>query len=123
MCCELSKVLQISEYSAGDIISSVNGETYHANKFAKDKNSNQSILVEKIKLLLERRPKILLVGYFCLFDKGENIDYLPKDVFSELGIDIIRNLFNRDQKYYSEKKILVLQQTERRTANETMKRL
>lgn len=134
LCRELSKVLQIPEYSAGDIISSVNGETYQVDKFVKDKNSNQSILVATIKLLLERSPNILLAGHFCIFDKEENIDYLPRDVFSELRIDmiilleaqvstIIENLFNRDGKHYSEKNLLALQQAERKTANEIAKRI
>lgn len=122
------------EYSAGDIISSVNEENYHVDKSVKDKNSNQSILVSKIKSLLESSPNILLAGHFCIFDKEEGIDYLPKDVFSGLRIDmiilleaqvstIIENLFNRDRKHYSEKNLLALQQAERKTANEIAKRL
>lgn len=134
LCRELSKSLRIPEYSASDLISSVNGETYHVDKFVKDKNNNQNILVSKTKLLLEKSPTLLLAGHFCIFDKEENVEYLPKDVFSELRIDmiilleaqvstIIENLFNRDRKHYSEKNLLALQKAERKTANEIAKRI
>lgn len=48
LCESLSKRCRINYYSAGDVISNVNGEKYGSNKTVKDKELNRYILVEKI---------------------------------------------------------------------------
>ena len=87
LCDNLSKMLGIPAYSAGDLISSVNGEHYGANKAVTDKISNQAILALQVQELLKVTPQILLAGHFCIFDKDNNIDYLPENVFSDLEIE------------------------------------
>ena len=72
LCDTLSKELKIPAYSAGDLISSVNGERYGANKAVTDKISNQVILSMQVQKLLEVTPQILLAGHFCIFDKNKN---------------------------------------------------
>lgn len=44
VCSALSKELCIPAFSAGDLISSINGEQYGANKTVSDKNNNQVLL-------------------------------------------------------------------------------
>lgn len=109
LCDTLSKELKIPAYSAGDLISSVNGERYGANKAVTDKISNQVILSMQVQKLLEVTPQILLAGHFCIFDKNNGVDYLPEIIFSDLNIErillleapvstILRNLSLRDKK-------------------------
>jgi len=112
LCDTLSKELKIPAYSAGDLISSVNGERYGANKAVTDKISNQVILSMQVQKLLEVTPQILLAGHFCIFDKNNGVDYLPEIIFSDLNIErirllkapvstILRNLSLRDKKVYT----------------------
>ncbi len=129
LCHKLSTILNISDYSAGDLISAVNGETYGANKVVGDKTSNQSILALQVKHLLKATSKILLAGHFCIFDANGNVDYLPDSVFYDLEIEfillleapvsqIIKNLSVRDKKNYSKNQIVALQRAERQRAHE-----
>ena len=129
LCHKLSEGLNVPEYSAGDIISEVNDEDYHVEKFVKDKAANQHILASKIQHLLAKFSTIILAGHFCIFDEKKNIDHLPQNVFFELGIGtiilleaqvpkIIENLFNRDGKCYSERCLAALQKEERKVAHE-----
>ncbi len=134
LCHELSKALNIPEYSAGDIISETNGENYHIEKFVKDKTSNQSILASKVKSILASNSTIFLAGHFCIFDERQTVDYLPQNVFFELEIDTIilleaqvpkiqDNIFNRDGKKYSAHALSTLQQAERQAAHIIAKKL
>ena len=120
LCNKLSKILNVREYSAGDLISAVNGENYGANKVVSDKETNQKILALQVKKLHEVSPNIILAGHFCLFGADGNVECLPDEIFCDLAIDniilleaslsqIISNLFVRDKKKYSEKQILALQ--------------
>lgn len=129
LCNKLSKVLNIPDYSAGDLISMVNGESYGANKIVSDKVINQNILALQVKGLLKATPNILLAGHFCIFNADGNVDYLPKGVFHDLEIDaillldasvpqIVRNLSKRDKTNYSESQILALQRAEEQRALE-----
>ena len=113
LCNELSTALKIPDFSAGDLISAVNGETYGANKAVRDKDANQNILA----------------GHFCIFDINGNVDTLPSSVFYDLEIEtillleasssqIIKNLSVRDKKEYSESQILLLQKAEHEKAHE-----
>ena len=129
LCNNLSKELGIPEYSAGDLISSVNGEQYGANKAVTDKTSNQVILALQVQRLLEITPKILLAGHFCIFDRDNNIDYLPESVFPDLKIEkilllnapistILTNLSLRDKKIYTKQQIKSLRKAEEQRAKE-----
>lgn len=132
LCTKLSKLLKIPDFSAGDLISVVNGESYGANKVVSDKDANQNILALQVRQLLKTNPNIILVGHFCIFNANGNVDYLPNSVFYDLGIEaillleapiskIVRNLSIRDKKDYSEKQILLLQKAEAQKAKEIAK--
>ena len=69
LCEALSLALNVPAYSAGDLISQVNGEVYGVNKAVKDKINNQEILVNEVDRKLKKYPTILLAGHFCIFDK------------------------------------------------------
>lgn len=109
LCNKLSTALKIPDFSAGDLISAVNGETYGANKVVRDKDANQNILASQVKQLLKSTPSIILAGHFCIFDINGNVDTLPSRVFYDLEIEtillleasslqIIKNLSMRDKK-------------------------
>ncbi len=134
LCNNLSKELGIPAYSAGDLISSVNGEHYGANKAVTDKMSNQAILTSQVQKLLENTSQILLAGHFCIFDRDNNIDYLSESVFSNLEIErilllkapistILKNLSLRDNKEYTQEQILSLYNAEDERAKEIFHKL
>ena len=125
MCQGLASLLQISSFSAGDLISKVNGESYGVNKVVKDKNDNQRILEFEVSHLLDSHNRILLTGHFCIFDKDNSVDILPISVFLRLHIELIllletsdeiikQNLKTRDGRDYPREKIQQLLETERR---------
>lgn len=116
MCELLSARLCVPTYSAGDLISRINGELYGANKAVQDKNKNQEILTHEVKRCLKQHPTILLAGHFCIFDKHNNVEVLPENVFESLCLEcillleadkaaIIQNLSRRDGKQYTDKQI------------------
>lgn len=130
LCDELSNRSNIPSYSAGDIISAVNGETYGSHKSVTDKNRNQSILSNKVRKLLCDNPTIILAGHFCIFNEQGQVDCLPEDVFFELDIKkiflltasaerICENLYQRDGIQYSKNQIVNLQNTEQSLAEKT----
>lgn len=129
LCNNLSKKLKIPAYSAGDLISLVNGEQYGVNKVVTDKILNQDILEIQIHDLLKTTTQILLAGHFCIFDKNTNVDYLPRTIFSNLEIEkiilleapvsvILKNLSLRDKKAYTYQQLLLLQNAEVERAKE-----
>lgn len=133
LCSALSKALAIPAYSAGDLISNINGELYGANKAVKDKNANQDILAMEVKKKLEQHPVILLAGHFCIFDELNRVEKLPNNVFDKISIEqillleadpvrILTNLSTRDNKQYEFKDIKMLLQAERQAAEETSQR-
>ena len=84
---ELSRQMNMPFFSAGDLISEVNGETYGANKVVANKDENQSILAQRVRQLLVKHPKILLAGHFCIVNSKGKVDPLPEHVFGELSIE------------------------------------
>lgn len=125
----LSQRQGIPFYSAGDLISHVNGETYGANKAVADKAGNQDILAMQIERLLEQNDRILLAGHFCIVNKYGEVDRLPLDAFKNLHLDkiilleaeerqIMDHLRARDAKKYSPELVAALMKTEREMAYE-----
>ena len=123
----LSQRQGIPFYSAGDLISQVNGEIYGANKVVVDKVGNQDILAMQIERLLKQYDRILLAGHFCIVNKRGEVDCLPQDAFKNLHLDriilleaeegqILDHLRARDAKKYSPELIASLMQTEREMA-------
>jgi len=51
LCSKLSAKIQIPFFSAGDLISEINGEQYGANKVVSDKKRNQTLLAKKVQEL------------------------------------------------------------------------
>lgn len=124
ICSSLTETLHIPSFSAGDLIGSVNGEKYGANKTVSDKNANQQLLSECVRQLILKNKIIILAGHFCIFDANNGIDILPESVYSTLYISriilleadvqsIIANLYRRDGKNYSWGSISTLIKKER----------
>ena len=127
LCSKLSLTLRIPSFSAGDLISEVNGEIYGQNKVVKDKTENQNILITAVKNKLNTHPIFLLAGHFCIFNKKDEVEVLPEFVYKELPISkilllesdgdtIIKNIKSRDNKSYSITSIENLIETERNQA-------
>ena len=123
----LSQRQGIPFYSAGDLISQVNGEIYGANKVVADKVGNQDILAIQIDRLLKQYDRILLAGHFCIVNKHGEVDCLPQDAFKNLHLDkiilleaeeeqVLDHLRVRDAKKYSPELVAALMQTEREMA-------
>ena len=123
----LSQRQGIPFYSAGDLISQVNGEIYGANKIVADKVGNQYILAIQIERLLKQYDRILLAGHFCIVNKRGEVDCLPQDTFKKLHLNkiilleaeeeqILDHLRSRDAKYYSPELVTALRQAEREMA-------
>ena len=129
LCEALTLALNVPAYSAGDLISQVNGEVYGVNKAVKDKINNQEILVNEVDRKLKKYPTILLAGHFCIFDKTNGIDKLPRNIFRRMRIEqillleadeerIIYNLNKRDGKKYTNEQIVNLLIEERVAAEQ-----
>lgn len=123
LCKQLSEALHIPFFSAGDLISKINGEQYGANKAVSDKYNNQDILSIEVHSQLKNNPRIILAGHFCIFTKDNQVDHLPEAVFQELVITkilllesntekLLSNLSLRDKRRYTYQQILALQQAE-----------
>ena len=123
----LSQRQGIPFYSAGDLISQVNGEKYGANKVVADKVGNQDILAMQIDRLLKQCDRILLAGHFCIVNKHGEVDCLPQDAFKNLHLDkiilleaeeeqVLDHLRVRDAKKYSPELVAALMQAEREMA-------
>lgn len=127
LCDKLSNLLGIPAYSAGDLISELNGEVYGTNKAVADKNANQDILVGAVQQKLIKSPQFILAGHFCIFTAENRVDILPESVFSQLGISriillesdpstVLQNIQKRDHKCYSYEEISRLIEAEKRQA-------
>lgn len=124
MCSTLSQRLLIPAFSAGDLISAINGEQYGANKTVSDKNNNQILLAKRVCQLTQENQKIILAGHFCIFNADNDVEVLPESVYPTLNISriilleadiqtIISNLYRRDGKNYPVKSVSVLIEKER----------
>lgn len=124
ICIKLFEQTNIPYFSAGDLISEINGEKYGANKSVNDKDDNQIILAKKVHELNEKHGKIILAGHFCIFNKTNNIEILPESVYFNLNISqiilleadatIVENHLNiRDNKSYSKDSLIQLIERER----------
>lgn len=68
LCERLSISIGIPCYSAGDLISAINGEIYGRNKTVVNKEKNQDILVTAVNERLQKDKTFILAGHFCIFD-------------------------------------------------------
>lgn len=134
ICQKLSQISLLPYYSAGDLISEVNGESYGANKVVKDKMQNQDILIAAVEHKLKTIPSIILAGHFCIFDMYSNVDILPEYVFDHLCISklilleatieqIDHNIRKRDKKNYGIEAIKTIKESEHAQACKVADRL
>lgn len=87
LCGRLSTIMQIPFFSAGDLISKINGEHYGTNKAVTDKNRNQILLADKVQELNQIYSRIILAGHFCIFNNSNEVETLPESVFYNLNIE------------------------------------
>lgn len=124
LCSALSERLHIPAYSAGDLISAVNGERYGANKAVADKDNNQVLLSECVGELNQEYEQIILAGHFCIFNSNNGVEVLSESVYHALNITrivlleadtqtIIDHLKRRDGKNYSKESVTALSDKER----------
>lgn len=133
LCDNISRKLHIPAFSAGDLISEINGETYGKNKVVKDKIANQNILISAIEKKLSLYPTFLLAGHFCIFNKSNEVEMLPEFIYSKIPIvkiilletnfdRILRNIKSRDDKSYNIDSIKNLIRLEREQAEKISSR-
>lgn len=129
LCSALSDAIGIPAYSAGDLISNINGEKYGVNKAVQNKEANQDILAAEVKKKLNQYPTILLAGHFCIFSKTNCVERLPNSIFERLSMErillleadptrILSNLNARDNKLYKRSEIESLLKEERQAAED-----
>lgn len=134
MCLALADRLHIPAFSAGDLISTVNGEQYGANKTVADKDNNQVLLSEQVRELCEEHEKIILAGHFCIFNADNEVEVLSESVYQTLNITriflleadsqtIIEHLKKRDDRIYSEESVIALSKKEREQGERIAKQL
>lgn len=130
LCASLSHSLAIPAFSAGDLISEINGEDYKQNKAVQDAERNQEILAAAVGRRLAQYPMILLSGHFCIFSAPDRVEVLPCEGFERLHIrrillleantdKIIENLASRDYKRYDPGQVRLLRREERAAAGRT----
>lgn len=134
LCLALSERLRIPAFSAGDLISAINGEQYGANKAVADKNNNQVLLAERVRELNYENGQIILAGHFCIFNADNGVELLPESVYSALNITrivllesdiqtVIANLHRRDGTDYLEESVSMLIERERQQSVRISKQL
>jgi adenylate kinase len=130
----MSIELEIPAFSAGDLISSVNGEIYGVNKNVANKFKNQDILSQVVCNQLRVNTQILLAGHFCIFDREYKVDCLPESIFEYLDMEsillleadlnrVIENLSNRDKKNYTHDQLSALAEAEQEAAQRVAKKI
>lgn len=134
LCERLGLSIGIPCYSAGDLISALNGETYGRNKTVVNKEKNQDILVAAVNDRLQKDTAFILAGHFCIFDKSFNVARLPESVFSLMPIakvvllesdvtKVCENLRYRDSRCYPLDALKSLKQSEKMQCKKITKQL
>ena len=98
LCDKIKSIKGYDYYNSSDLISKNNKEIYGNNKYVKDVNKNQEILLSELKKL---KKDIILTGHFCIANSKNEIDVLPLDVFAKMNITKIIVL-KRDLKLVKE---------------------
>lgn len=125
ICNQLANTLKIPSYSASDLISKQNKELYGKNKYVKDSNLNQNILIKQVSQIKDEI--FLLNGHFCLKAPNDNIILLEKGIFKQLSLSaviliesspelVLQNLYIRDQEIYNIEFINKLLSSEKKQA-------
>lgn len=134
LCSALSARLSVLAFSAGDLISAINGEQYGSNKAVTNKDNNQVLLAARVRELNRKYKRIILAGHFCIFNSDNGIEVLPESVYSALNISqvilleanvqkILEHLHRRDGKDYPAGSISTLLIKEREQSERIAKQL
>ena len=134
LCEKLGHSIGIPCFSAGDLISALNGETYGRNKAVVNKERTQDILVAAVRDRLQKDKTFILAGHFCIFDKSFNVERLPESVFSLMPISkvvllesdvtkVCENLRYRDSRCYPLDALKSLKQCEKMQCEKITKQL
>lgn len=134
LCDNISREINVPAFSAGDLISEINGETYGKNKVVKDKTANQNILISAVEKKLAVHPTFLLAGHFCIFNKAGEVEMLPEFIYAEIPIRkiilleadferVLENIKSRDNKSYNIDSIKSLIRLERGQAEKISSKL
>lgn len=134
ICSALAERLHIPAFSAGDLISAINGEMYGANKAVSDKYNNQVLLTKRVRELHQENEEIILAGHFCIFNSDNGVEVLPESTYSALSISriilleadtqtVITKLRHRDKKDYPRESISMLIKKERDQSKQISKQL
>ena len=111
LCNKLRRVTGLPAFSAGDLISEINGETYGKNKVVKDVKYNQDILLLAVETKLQVCPEMILAGHFCIVSKNNTVELLPDHIFDKIHLrqiilleadvlQVAKNIKSRDQQTY-----------------------
>lgn len=134
LCDALGRKLNIPSFSAGDLISEINGEIYGRNKAVKDKFDNQDKLISAVNKKILEYPSFLLAGHFCIFNEMDDVEILPEYVFEKMPLSLIvileadvkrinQNLCTRDNRKYSDTSLKKLIEAERHQCEKIAARL
>lgn len=111
LCNKLRQATGLPAFSAGDLISEINGETYGRNKAVKDIENNQDILLLAVETKLQVCPEMILAGHFCIVNKNNKVETLPDYIFNKIHLrqiilleadvlQVAKNIYSRDQQVY-----------------------
>lgn len=123
LCKKVADSTNIKYYSAGDLISEINGEQYGDNKKVSDVDDNQNILIRCIEEKIKTQ-NIILAGHMCIFDRAGNISRIDLKQIEKMHIKCLillradislvkNNLEKRDNIEYPFDIILNLMETEK----------
>jgi adenylate kinase len=134
LCNNLSDALCIPYFSASDLISSINGEKYGANKKVANKYNNQDILSYEVRKQLQISSRIILAGHFCIFNNEYGVDCLQDSIYSKLNIEsillleadiniVLGNLNKRDKITYDYDQLAALALEEKKSAQRVAEKI
>ena len=134
LCERLGLSIGIPCYSAGNLISALNGETYGRNKTVVNKEKNQDILVAAMNDRLQKDTAFILAGHFWIFDKLINVSRQPESDFSLVPFanlfllesdvsKVCENLRYRDSRCYPLDALKSLKQSEKMQCEKITKQL
>lgn len=124
----------IETYACSELIKKYSNEISDAKKEVNDVRKNQDILVESIKINVDKSKVILLDGHFVLLKNDHSFENVPLDTFKNINLAgvimigeeaeiITHRLKNRDFKIYDVKEIDRFQNLELQRAKEVCESL
>lgn len=129
LCLDVASALSIKYLSASKVLKWEDLNADKKNKKVIDIPDTQSRLINGLKNLVEPGENYLLDGHFCLFNKDGEVTPVPMETFKEINpivliliinsISVIKDaLETRDSKVYDGELLRLMQESEKRYANE-----